>query len=302
MDTERLRPPLLLNALFSGACGLLLVLAPASVAAWLGPHVNWVYEFLGLGLTLFGLVLGVAAIHPQPLALLAVTAADLAWVIATTATLLVWRDDFTILGWSVVLGTNAMVMGLVWFQLRAIRNAFRVSDGVPDEYQLCVAVNAPAAADAFWRVLADLGAIQRYMLSLTSSALTVGEKPGVGCVRTCENVKGQSWSERCEAWEEGRSVTLAFQTDAPGFPFPFSSMRGGWRVAPRAAAAGCQVQVWWRVVPRRTWAAPVLLPLMLAGVQRDFADVVARMACAAQGSAMDSTALPAVARLRAVPC
>lgn len=300
MDVKGLRPPLLLHALFSGTNGLLLVLDLAGVATWLGPQTNWVDEFLGLGLILFALALGFVAIHPKPLVVLAVTAADLAWLISTTAALVVWRHDFTILGWSMVLGTNAVVLTLAWLQLRSIRNAFRVSDGSPVEYELCIAVAAPVAADAFWKVLADLGGIQRYMPALKSSALTVGKKAGVGCVRTCENVKGQIWSEKCEAWEEGQSVTLAFQTDVPGFPFPFSRMRGGWRVAPQAA--GCQVQVWWRVVPRRTWAAPLLLPLMAAGVQRDFAGVVARMARAAQGSAADSATLPAFARLPVVPC
>lgn len=295
-----LRPALLLNAIFSGANGLLLALAGPMVASWLGPQATGIYALLGVGLLLFCVTLGLAAWRPTALAALAITGADLAWVISTTAAVLVWRHAFTPLGLGLVLGTNAVVSTLVWFQQRSIRKVFQVSEGAPDEYQVCIAADAPVTAGAFWTVLADLGAIQRYMPALKASALTVGEKSGIGCVRTCENVKGQIWSEKCEEWEEGRSFSVAFLTGASGFPFPFSKMHGGWRVAP--SATGSQVQVWWRVVPRRPWAAAVLLPLMAADAQRSFAGVIARMALAAQARPLDSSTTSAFPRLRAVPC
>ncbi len=297
---QTLRPPLLLNAVFSGANGLLLILASPMVATWLGPQATGMYALLGVGLLLFGVTLGIVAVRPTPLAVLAITGADVAWVVSTTAVLLVWRHDFTPLGWGLVLATNAVVSALAWFQQRSIRKAFQAPSGAPAEYQVCIAVNVPVAADAFWSVLADLGAIQRYMPALKSSALTVGETSGVGCVRTCENVKGQVWSEKCEQWDEGRSFGVTFLTDAPGFPFPFSKMRGGWRVAPNAT--GCRVEVWWRLVPRRPLTAAVILPLMAAGAQRSFAGVVERMARVAQGRPIDSGTPSALPRLHVALC
>ncbi|HBR51491.1 MAG TPA: hypothetical protein DEA71_15570 [Nitrospira sp.] len=300
IQVQTLRSPLLLNAAFSGANGLLLILASPMVAAWLGPQATWIYELVGVGLLLFGLTLSIVAVRPTPLAVLAITGADVAWVVSTTVTLLVWRHDFTSLGWGLVLATNAVVSVLAWFQQRSIRTAFQAPSGAPDEYQVCIAVNTPVAADAFWSVLADLGAIQRYMPALKSSALTVGETSGVGCVRTCENIKGQVWSEECDQWDEGRSFSVTFLTDAHGFPFPFSKMRGGWRVAPNAT--GCRVEVWWQVVPRRPATAAVVLPLMAAGAQRSFAGVVERMAGVAQGRTIDSGTLSALPRFHAVLC
>lgn len=203
-------------------------------------------------------------------------------------------------GLGVVLGTNVVVLALVWFQQYLIRKAFHVPFGEPDEYQVCIAVDAPIAADPFWRVLADLGAIHRYMPELKSSILTVGETAGVGCIRTCENVQGHVWSELCEQWEEGRSFSVVFLSDAPGFPFPFSKMRGGWHVVPNAT--GCRVEVWWRVVPRRPSTASIVLSLMAAGAQRSFPGVIARMADAAQRRSASSGTPSGLPRLHAALC
>lgn len=300
MNFHSLRPALVSNAVFSGASGLVLVLASPLVARWLGPQVHWVYPILGAGLLLFCLTLCAVAVRPAPLAVLGITAADFGWVAATTVVLFVWRHDFTPLGFPLVLSTNAVVSTLAWFQKRSIEKAFRVFGGSPDEYQVCIAVDTPVNAGAFWNVLSDLGSIQRHMPGLRFSALTTGERPGVGCVRTCENLKGQRWSERCDEWVEGSSFTVVFQADAAGFPYPFSKMRGGWRVVP--IATGCRVEVWWRVVPRRPWTAPVILPFMAASAQRAFAGVIARMASAAQGRSAGTAMPPTPRRLRAALC
>lgn len=298
MRPERLRSPLLANAVFSGVCGLLLAFAPTLVASWLGPPL---YLLLGVGLLLFSAALGVLATRPTPLLVLAVTAADIGWVVCTFVALVVWKDDFTPMGFALVSGVNAVVSIIAWLQQKSIREAFRTFRGSPDEYEVCIAVAAPVDAGAFWKVLADLGAIQRYLPALKSSALTVGERPGLGCVRTCENLAGQVWSEKCEAWdEEGRSFAVVFSTDQPGFPYPFSKMHGGWQVSP--TSTGCEVRVWWRVVPRHPWAAALLLPLMAAGARRDFADVIARMAQEAQGARPKSDSRPVLPRLSAAFC
>jgi hypothetical protein len=300
MKVESLRPPLLTNAAFSSATGLLLASASPLVATSLGPQLNWFYVLIGVGLLLFSATLGVITMRPTPLLVVAVIAADLGWVVSTTMALLVWRSDFTPMGFALVSGVNAIVLTIAWLQQNSIRKAFRAPGGLPDEYEVCIAADAPVNAGAFWKVLAEIGAIQRYMPALKSSALTVGEKPGPGCVRTCENLKGQVWSEKCEEWEEGKSFTVVFLTDQPGFPYPFSKMRGGWRVLP--TATGCQVQVWWRVVPRHPWAAALLLPVMATGAQRDFTDVIARMSLEAKGVKPNFDMRPALPRLSAAFC
>jgi hypothetical protein len=300
MKTGILRLPILANAAFSFATGLFMALASPAVAKWLGPEAGRLYVSLGAGLLVLSIALGVIALRPTPLLVLAITAADLAWVICTTIALAVWNNDFTPLGSALVIGSNAIVSVIAWFQQHSIRRAFRVPGGQPGEFEVCIAADAPAEPSAFWSVLADLGAIRRYMPSLKSSALTLGDKPGPGCVRTCENVKGQVWSEQCDAWEEGKSFSVVFLAEQPGFPYPFSRMRGGWRVEP--TDRGCQVQVWWRVVPRHSWAAAALLPLMAASARRGFVEVITRMALAANGIAPETVSPSRFHQLRAAAC
>lgn len=300
IPAQPLRLPLLLNAVFSGVNGLLLLCASPMVATWLGPQATWIYTVLGSGLLLFVVILSTAAVRPTPVGSLAITGADVMWVIFTTTSLFIWRDHFTSLGWGLVLGTNAVVLALVWYQQRAIRTVFQAPGCEQDEYHVCIAVDTPVAADAFWKVLADLGAIHRYMPTLRSSVITMGETPGVGCIRTCEDVNGQVWSEQCEQWDEGRSFSVAFVTDSPSFPFPFSKMRGGWRVTPKVV--GCRVEVWWRVVPQRPVMASVLLTLMATSAQRSFVGVIERMGDAALKRTRDSATPFAIPRLHAVLC
>lgn len=300
MKPESLRPPILTNAAFSAATGLVMTIAPSVVGAWLGPDVDWFYLFIGIGLLLFSAMLGVIARRPTPLVVLAITTADVGWIVSTTTALVIWRNDFTSLGFALVSGCNVIVAAIAWLQQRSIKKAFSAAGGAPNEYYVCIAAHAPVSADALWKVLSDIGAIQRYMPSLKSSALTVGERPGPGSVRTCENLKGQVWSEKCIEWEEGKSFTVVFDTDNAGFPYPFSKMRGGWRVEPRTN--GCIVEVWWLVVPRRPWAAAALLPVMAAGAQRDFAEIIARMADTATGVIPRSNRRASFPRLRAEVC
>lgn len=300
MNNESLRPPLLTNAAFSGATGLLSTIAPSAVGAWLGPDLDRFYLFIGIALLLFSAMLVVITRRPTPIVVLAITTADVGWIVSTTAALIVWRDDFTPLGFALVSGCNVIVALIAWLQQRSIRNAFAAAGGMPDEYYVCVAAHVPVNADAFWKVLADIGAIQRYMPSLKSSALTVGEKPGPGSIRTCENLKGQVWSEKCTEWEEGKSFTVVFDTEEPGYPYPFSRMRGGWRVEPNAN--GCTVEVWWLVVPRRPWTAAALLPVMATSAQRDFSEIIARMAYAAGGTFPAPERSASFPRLRAAVC
>lgn len=300
MKTEALRLPLLGNAAFSLATGVAMLLAAPLIAGALGPPIEELYLLLGAGLVLFSVTLCVIALRPAPLIVLAVSLADATWIIATIAALLIWPSAFTPLGFAVVLAVNAVVAVIAWAQLGSILSAFRASDAAPGEYEVCIAAAAPVDAEAFWRVLADLGAIHRYAASLKSSALTVGDRPGPGAVRTCEDLKGQTWSERCDSWDEGKAFSVTFLADEPSFPYPFSKMRGGWRVEP--LVSGCRVEVWWRVVPRQAWAAPLLLPVMAAGARASFGDVIARMALAATGAAPEAMPTARLAPLRVAAC
>jgi hypothetical protein len=144
-----------------------------------------------------------------------------------------------------------------------------------------------ADPDRVFAAVSDLGAIAEHMPSLRGSRLRAGGAPGEGAVRQCEDHRGKRWAERCTRLDRTRrELDLAFLTDEPGFPYPFRTMRGGWKVLERDG--GASVQVWWIVTPRVRWLAPLLFPVMVAGVRRDFPPVVRSMAGEASAGAAAS--------------
>src|SRR5215469_9541672 len=105
-----------------------MALASLAIAKWLGPEAGRLYMLLGAGLLVFSMALGVIALRPTPLLVLAITAADLVWVICTTIALVIWNNDFTPLGFALVIGSNAIVSVIAWFQQHSIRRVFRAPD------------------------------------------------------------------------------------------------------------------------------------------------------------------------------
>lgn len=94
-DNDRtLRQGLLANAIFSSLCGLSMVLAAPTLAAWAGlpgPLPLWI---LGPGLLLFAADLLHQASRPQisRSRALTTTLADLGWVVGSAALLLGWPE------------------------------------------------------------------------------------------------------------------------------------------------------------------------------------------------------------------
>lgn len=289
MDTTRpLRAALLGNALFSSSCGVLMLLVPSRIGALLGLQAPLVLQAIGLGLILFALDLIHQATRPRMATWRALyaSAGDLLWVLATLAGVLIFPAALSSSGLLAVIAVAGVVLGLGAWQLWAIQHTHRAPSGRGYRHCLGVAVDAPA--NALWRVVGEIGEIERYMPSLRSSELLGGARPGVGAVRHCVDQAGRSWCEECIAFEPGRSFTVRFRAGAPGFPFPAKEMHGGWEVA--TADAGSKVTVWWELELRQPLLAPVILPLLAFQADRDFTRVIERMAGAALADAPERAA------------
>lgn len=274
-----LRIALLANALFASATGATIIIAPSSVAGLLGIAYHPILTAIGVGLVVFALDLAHQATRRRILTWRAAyaTVLDLAWVGGTVVVLVTHHAAFTSTGVVVIAVVGAMVLGFAIWQGRGIDDAHRV----PGSHlrQHCVRVHVDQPAVAMWRVVADLGAIQRYMPSLAHSEIEDGAEPGRGAVRTCVDRGGRSWSEECIAFEPG-ALALRFKTEAPGFPFPASEMVGGWTVEP-CESGGSHVTVWWTLQPRPAGLAVLLMPIFGLRADREITNVVRRMAAAA---------------------
>lgn len=270
-----LRIALLANALFASTTGLVIITMPATVAALLGVAVHPLLAVIGAGLVLFAIDLAHQATRRRVLTWRAAyaTALDLVWVAGTVVVLATQLPAFATTGAVLIAAVGIVVLGFAIWQGWGIDTAHRVPGTRLRRH--CVSVHVDRPAESMWDVIADLGAIQRYMPSLAHSALEEGSDPGLGAVRTCVDRSGRSWSEECIAFESG-ALVLRFDTGAAGFPFPASEMYGGWTVEP--CESGSDVTVWWTLEPRPISLAMVLMPIFGFRVDREVTRVIRRMA------------------------
>jgi len=272
-----LRLALLFNLVFSALCGLTVLGAgPAAVGAALGPFPGWFMAGLGVGLLGFAALIGFAVWQRRIGLALLISGLDLLWVIATLP-LGVIPGFLSGQGQVVVIGVAAIVGLACLLQLAGIRAMLRNPAGAPDSFRHCVRLSSPAAPDALWPVIRDLGAISRYSTSLKSSRLEGGAHAAPGVVRVCTNQNDQSWAEEVVSIDDTtRSFVLRFRTEAEDFPFPFAAMTGGWSVKP--APHGSDVDIWWTVRPRHRRFGWLLLALATIPLDRDIRRLVAAMA------------------------
>lgn len=202
---------------------------------------------------------------------------DGAWVLGTMVGLAGWGGALTTSGLVLAVGIAVAVGALAGGQLVGIRRFHAETDARRDtRWRHCVPVDVAASPEQMWSVVSDLGGIERFSPDLVSSEADGPAERGT--LRRCRDAAGNTWEEECIGVEAGRSLELRFRTEAEGFPFPVDVMTGGWIVEP--ADGGSRVSVWWSFDPRPSWAAIFMVPLMGAKLDRDFREVVERMAAA----------------------
>ena len=285
ITTRPLRIALVGNALFSTFSGVLLLVFPKSIAAFLGIGTPMLLAGIGVALLLFAadLVHQATRRRMRTWRTLYAVAGDGLWVAGTLVLLLGFPAVFSGPGKVLLLVVGGIVATFGVLQFRGAGLAHRISG--TGRYRHCVAVSAPVDADALWRVVSDLGGISAYFPALRSSFLRGGQPPGVGAVRQCEDLRGKRWAEECTRFDPAkRRVELKFLCDEPGFPYPASEMMGGWEILGEPDGAS-EVRVWWELKPRPAALAPLLMPLLGLKADMDFPKLIAAMASGIGGPA-----------------
>lgn len=280
-----LRLALAANAVFSLSFALLMLFRPALVGEWLGIHAPVVLQVVSIGLVVFAADLIHQATRQRVATWRALyaSAADFSWVAGSVISAFFFLSLLSPTGIILVLAVAAAVFAFGTWQLWAIGRAH--GTGKNGEYRHCIIVETNAPVEKLWQVVSNLGDIKDYMPSLKRSVVLDGKAPGIGAVRACEDHAGKQWSEECTEFNPGHSFAVRFLSEAPDFPFPARTMRGGWEVTP--SEAGSQVMVWWELMPKSRLLAPVILPLLAFQADRDFPKIIQRMAISAIGKSSE---------------
>ncbi len=288
-DDGSLRSALAGNAIFSALSGLVMVVGTGAVSGILGGAEGWWLRVLGTGLVAFGVVVGLLA-RRRPvgsIAAIAVTAADVVWVLGSFAGVARWHDELGGEGTLVVLGVAAAVAGFAILQLRGLARYARNRRGrtaARSRYDHVRAV--PGSAPAVWDRLRRLDRIGDFYPDLTR--VEVSEENGV-IRRTCGIGEGSVWSEEVLVMDdEGRELVLEFDTTTGRFPMPVREMIGGWQVQPRSD--GSAVHLWYEYTVRWGWAGEVVAALMTSKFNRQLGPVVERIGRDGPGEAAGSPA------------
>lgn len=282
-----LRIALLANAAFSLTSGGLMVFNPSLVGEMLGIEAPLVLQAVGAGLGVFAVDLLIQSTRSRVATWRALyaSAGDFLWVLATLGWLVFFPKTFSGFGNWLLIAVAMAVLTFGTWQLWAIGRTHKLP--TTGKYRVCIRVHVNAPADAMWTVISHLENIKEYSPSLVRSIILDGKTPGVGVVRMCETHAGKRWSEECVEFNAGRSLVLRFVSEAPDFPFPVQTMTGGWEIVP--CDRNSQVIVWWELMPKPKYLAPIILPLLAFQVERDLLKIIQRMAADALGHASEST-------------
>lgn len=88
-----------------------------------------------------------------------------------------------------------------------------------------------ALPEDLWAVVIDIAAAAEALPHLSGAEILSGEG-GVGRVSRCTNLKGQSWTETCFLWEEGRALGTRADADAADYPYPLEKMELTYHLTP----------------------------------------------------------------------
>jgi len=273
-----LRTALGANALFSATTGLAMATFPDSIGSVIGLESAFPLTIVGLGLIVYSAYLLVLARGGMLTVLsLIATFGDLAWTTGTVLLFAFAPNVFSITGWAIASLVAIIVFLFAMLQLIGIRRHFISGESdTREKYQICFSIPVSVSEDAIWEAIRDVENIHRFAPSLVSSDVTA--IAGDECVsRTCINTKNQRWTELIEIDESRKQLIVRFKADAPEFPFPVSSMSGGWRVLEGNEASHATVRVWWSFSLKKDWAAVILLPLFEIGLKSQIRVIVTNM-------------------------
>jgi hypothetical protein len=287
LTVQRLRNTLRANASTSFAGGAVASIVPGRLALLLGVSQPMFVRLVGFGLIGFSAVVfgssGARTTRLLP-ATRIIVAADVAWVVASGATVVAgWysrRGDI------LVAAVAGMVAMFATRQARSQRAANAISAGGSssfadiDEHPPVEVVHVErainASVDEAWRVVTDHELYGRLAPNLGGVRATAPN--GLGLTRTCTNRSGEEWHETCTLWTDqpGREHRFDVAVDTTNYPYPLRTMNGSWWVRPTGDPQRVLVGMDFRFQPRsgvrgRLFAAimhaafPVVLRRILTG-------------------------------------
>jgi len=229
-----------LNAVFSLISGTVFLFGALHVtgvlftvpAAWQVLSLR----ILGVGLVVFSIVLIIMASNRfvTRSEVMLILAMDMAWVLVSLFLLAFTEQLFSGSGKVAILLVALVVLCFACLQYVGATKlvaplSFASVRVVGDKLLANVSRKVNAPPNVVWQVMTDHPSYADVADNISRVEVVSGE--GVGMLRRCYGLKGENWLESCDLYDEGRAYGFRVHTEAPDYPYPFSSLQGRWAVA-----------------------------------------------------------------------
>lgn len=213
-NTQLLQVSLLANASFSILSGLSLILAARQITHFLGWMSVGIVTGLGASLLGFALCVFYHSFRPNARGVRDIIVLDVAWVLASVVLIAVTPLSN---GGRWAVGLVAVVVALFAFMLH---KGLTGSKGFVRTFSTTVHIDAPV--NAVWRVLADIGTIERWNPGIKRSRVT-NDAHGVGGSRHCDLGGSTYLDEEVVTWEPEHRLTM--RVSDTNLPFKHAEIR-----------------------------------------------------------------------------
>lgn len=238
-----LRSGLIMNALFSSVCAVILLMFSeplaktlfASQTIWFGRPAAGVLTNVGIGLCAFVLLVFFRALQKRLSQSGArdIIIGDFIWVGVSAVMLTTGAGYLSNTGFSTILFVAIAVMIFAIIQSLGLKILYQGRSKISVENQdgtivLNASREVETTQETAWRVISDHEGYADVADNLSKVSVISGDS--VGMTRECFSVNGDSWSERAHIWEEGHRYGFQVDTQRADYPYPLESMAGIWSV------------------------------------------------------------------------
>lgn len=313
-NAQSLRAALTANGVFSLLSGIVCVAAPGTVAdllfaspfTLLGLSAQTVVFELGIGLLLFAALVFWTAFQSRISRGRAklITVMDAGWVLASLDLLIFLSALFTTAGVWIVGGVAAIVGVFALEQIYGLMVLYQGRNSVEAKTEgrrltLTATAVTNATPERVWQVMSHHEAYADVADNIAKVEVLSGA--GADTERKCTDNKGNSWTETCTLWEEGRAYAFRVHTDAPDYPYPIAQLNGKWSLEP--LAEGTRITMVFKVTGKTGLLNGLIFRLMAAPFSAVCDRLLSNWIAVMEGSAASpgETRLPRSGRKAAMP-
>lgn len=222
---NQLQKTLLVNAIFSGLSGILLVVFNKTIATIFDTTNTTIFWTIGIALIYFAATIIYEIKRQKPLGVFFIIIQDFIWVVGSVIIIIFQPFEISKSGDGII----ASVALIVLFMGIGQANGLAQTDNNPNGKikQLSFERALKASKENVWSVMSDVANYHKVAPNIDDVKILSGN--GEGMVRSCSH-GNDSWTETCTLWEENEEYSFEVNTTAPDYPYPFKYLKGNWKI------------------------------------------------------------------------